>query len=117
MRISDWSSDVCSSDLHCEGALREGVLYDLLGRHHHEDVRERTLGSLMERYHVDQEQAARVERKALHAFDKVADDWDLNDGVWREMLGGAAKVHEVGRAEERRVGQGGVGMCRSRGAL
>jgi exopolyphosphatase/guanosine-5'-triphosphate,3'-diphosphate pyrophosphatase len=32
---------------HSEGALREGVLYDLLGRHQHEDVRERTLGSLM----------------------------------------------------------------------
>ena len=81
---------------HCEGALREGVLYDLLGRHHHEDVRERTLTSLMERYHVDLEQAVRVERKALHAFDQVAKDWDLEDGVWRELLGWAAKVHEVG---------------------
>ncbi len=81
---------------HCEGALREGVLYDLLGRHHHEDVRERTLGSLMERYHVDMEQAARVERKALHGFDQVAADWQLDDGVWRELLSWAAKVHEVG---------------------
>lgn len=43
--------------------------------------------SLMERYHVDLEQAARVERKALHAFDQVAEDWDLDDGVWRELLG------------------------------
>jgi exopolyphosphatase/guanosine-5'-triphosphate,3'-diphosphate pyrophosphatase len=81
---------------HCDGALREGVLYDLLGRHHHEDVRERTLTSLMERYHVDLEQAARVERKALHAFDQVAVDWELDDGIWRELLGWAAKVHEVG---------------------
>ncbi len=64
---------------HCDGALREGVLFDLLGRHHHEDVRERTLNSLMERYHVDQGQAARVERKAL-----------------RDLLGWAAKVHEIG---------------------
>jgi exopolyphosphatase/guanosine-5'-triphosphate,3'-diphosphate pyrophosphatase len=81
---------------HCDGALREGVLYDLLGRHHHEDVRERTLSSLMERYHVDQEQALRVERKALHAFDQVVEAWGLDDGVWRELLGWAAKVHEVG---------------------
>ena len=81
---------------HCDGALREGVLYDLLGRHHHEDVRERTLSSLMERYHVDVEQAERVERKALHAFDQVATDWELDDGVWRELLGWAAKVHEIG---------------------
>ncbi len=81
---------------HCDGALREGVLYDLLGRHHHEDVRERTLSSLMERYHVDLEQVARVERKALRAFDQVTKSWELDDGVWRELLSWAAKVHEVG---------------------
>ncbi|MBU1329891.1 MAG: exopolyphosphatase [Gammaproteobacteria bacterium] len=81
---------------HSEGALREGVLYDLLGRHQHEDVRERTLSSFMERYHVDLEQAARVESKALSALDKVATDWGLNDDWHRELLSWAAKVHEVG---------------------
>ncbi|MFF7707410.1 exopolyphosphatase [Pseudomonas sp. NPDC007930] len=81
---------------HCEGALREGVLYDLMGRHQHEDVRERTLKSLMDRYHVDLEQAERVERKALHAFDQVVAAWDLDDGIWRDLLSWAAKVHEVG---------------------
>ncbi|AMA47618.1 exopolyphosphatase [Pseudomonas monteilii] len=81
---------------HCDGALREGVLYDLLGRHHHEDVRERTLSSLMERYHADQQQAERVERKALHAFDQVAAAWGLEEGNWRDLLGWAAKVHEIG---------------------
>ena len=81
---------------HCDGALREGLLYDILGRQYHEDVRERTLTSLMERYHVDLEQAARVEREALHAFDQVAEDWGLKDGLWRKMIGWAAKIHEVG---------------------
>ena len=81
---------------HCEGALREGVLYDLLGRHHHEDVRERTLSSLMDRYHADLEQAARVERKALHALEQVATAWDLDDEMWRDLLSWAAKVHEIG---------------------
>ncbi|MCU1717987.1 exopolyphosphatase [Pseudomonas sp. 5P_3.1_Bac2] len=81
---------------HSEGALREGVLYDLLGRHQHEDVRERTLSSLMERYHVDQEQAARVESKALSALDKVAADWQLEDESYRELLSWAARIHEVG---------------------
>ncbi|WP_313516288.1 exopolyphosphatase [Pseudomonas sp.] len=82
--------------LHSEGALREGVLYDLIGRQHHEDVRERTLGSLMERYHVDLEQAARVEAKALSAYEQVADAWDLRDEAWKELLTWAARVHEVG---------------------
>ncbi len=81
---------------HSEGALREGVLYDLLGRHHREDVRDRTLSFLMERYHVDTEQAARVEAKALEAFDQVAADWGLDDERLRELLGWAARIHEVG---------------------
>ncbi|MCQ4241002.1 exopolyphosphatase [Stutzerimonas stutzeri] len=81
---------------HSEGALREGVLYDLIGRHHHEDIRDRTLSFLMERYHVDTEQAARVERKALEAFDQVSSDWNLNEEWHRELLAWAARVHEVG---------------------
>lgn len=81
---------------HSEGALREGVLYDLLGRHHHEDVRERTLGALMERYHVDVQQAARVEAKALQALEKVADAWKLDDDWHRDLLQWGARVHEIG---------------------
>ena len=81
---------------HSEGALREGVLYDLLGRHQHEDVRERTLSSFMERYHVDVDQAARVEGNALAALEKVKHDWQLDEPWTREMLAWGAKVHEVG---------------------
>ncbi len=81
---------------HSEGALREGVLYDLLGRHHHEDVRERTLGALMERCHVDLEQAARVEAKALASLEQVADSWELDDDWHRDLLLWGARVHEIG---------------------
>jgi exopolyphosphatase/pppGpp-phosphohydrolase len=78
---------------HCDGALREGVLFDLLGRHHHEDVRERTLNSLMERY-VDQGQAARVERKAC-AFDQVA-GLGPEDGVGAICWAGRRKCTKWG---------------------
>ncbi|MFN3579761.1 MAG: exopolyphosphatase [Pseudomonas sp.] len=81
---------------HSEGALREGVLYDLLGRHQHEDVRERTLSALMERCHVDLEQAARVEAKAMSLFGKVAEAWQLGEDKQQNMLCWAARVHEVG---------------------
>ncbi|WP_043310886.1 exopolyphosphatase [Pseudomonas sp. ML96] len=81
---------------HSEGALREGVLYDLLGRHHHEDVRERTLSSLMERYHVDLQQAARVEAKALAALEKVASAWQLDEDWHRDLLQWGSRVHEIG---------------------
>lgn len=82
--------------VHSEGALREGVLYDLIGRHLHEDVRERTLSALMERYHVDTEQAARVEAKAVSALQQVAADWGLQDEWHLELLSWAARVHEIG---------------------
>jgi len=90
--------DACElqSMSHSEGALREGVLYDLLGRHHHEDVRERTLSALQERYHVDLEQAARVEAKALSALAQVAPAWGLDDEWHRDLLVWAARVHEIG---------------------
>ncbi|MFZ2288131.1 MAG: exopolyphosphatase [Halopseudomonas yangmingensis] len=81
---------------HSEGALREGVLYDLMGRHHHEDVRERTLNSLMERFHVDQEQALRVERKALGLLGKLQVNWGPFGEEHADLLRWAARVHEVG---------------------
>ena len=90
--------DACEIErmTHSEGALREGVLYDLLGRHHHEDVRERTLSALMERYHVDLDQAARVESKALEALEQVAQAWQLDDEWHRDLLVWGARVHELG---------------------
>ena len=42
------------------GALREGLLHDLLGRLHAEDIRETTVADLMRRYHVDATHAERV---------------------------------------------------------
>jgi len=81
---------------HSEGAMREGVLYDLLGRQQHEDVRERTLSALMERYHVDSEQAARVEAKAQRLMRKVEGQWHLSISKQVDLLTWAARVHEVG---------------------
>lgn len=79
-----------------DGALREGVLYDLVGRHHHEDVRERSISSFMARYHVDTSHALRVEHKALELLEQVAPDWDLDESWHGELLSWAARVHEAG---------------------
>ena len=53
------------------GALREGVLYDLLGRIRHEDMRDRSVERLTRRYNVDDEQGRRVERSALDCLPPV----------------------------------------------
>lgn len=85
-------NEVCYSD----GALREGVLYDMLGRLAHENVCERTISSMMKRYSVDQSQAERVQQTALQAFDQARDAWNLEDDYYRELLSWAALVHEIG---------------------
>lgn len=81
-----------------EGALREGILYDMLGRLAPEDVRERSVQSLLSRYSVDVAQAKRVQKASLETFDQVAKAWQLQDEEWRDLLGWAAMLHEVGLA-------------------
>ncbi|MBC7182486.1 MAG: Ppx/GppA family phosphatase, partial [Marinobacter sp.] len=79
-----------------DGALREGLLYDIVGRIQHEDVRERTISALQERYHVDQEHGAAVEQTAVAAWQQVADAWGLNTAADEEVLRWACRLHEIG---------------------
>lgn len=79
-----------------QGALREGVLYDLLGRIRHEDARDRTIQRFVAQYDVDIEQAGRVERTALSLFDQAAKSWKLDPKQGRAFIRWAAKLHEVG---------------------
>jgi len=78
-------------------ALREGLLYDLLGRIRDEDVRARTVESLANRYQVDQEHAERVSATALELITQVSGNWDLADDNLRHLLSWAAQLHEIGR--------------------
>lgn len=78
-----------------KGALREGLLYDLLGRSHHEDVRARSVREFAERFGVDLEHSQRVERAALGLFDQAAPAWKLEE-LDRMLLSWAAQLHEVG---------------------
>jgi exopolyphosphatase/guanosine-5'-triphosphate,3'-diphosphate pyrophosphatase len=78
-----------------EGALRHGVLYDLLGRVQHRDMREATVSQFMRRYHVDASQAERVRALALKILDEVTGDRDDRDAD-RSMLDWAARLAEIG---------------------
>jgi exopolyphosphatase/guanosine-5'-triphosphate,3'-diphosphate pyrophosphatase len=78
------------------GALREGLLYDMLGRLQDEDARERSIRAMQRRYHVDLEQAARVEGTAAALLEQVARPWQLADKRFRQVLLWAARLHEVG---------------------
>ncbi len=78
-----------------KAALREGVLYDLLGRVEEDDPRDASVAAMMQRYGIDAGQATRVEATALRLFDQVAPAWKL-DADDRRMLARAARLHEIG---------------------
>ncbi|MET0013370.1 MAG: exopolyphosphatase [Sedimenticola sp.] len=77
-------------------ALREGLIYEMLGRIHHEDVRENTVRALCRRYDVDMEHAGRVETTARMLFAQVAGEWGLLASDYTAMLAWAARLHECG---------------------
>jgi len=79
-----------------EGAMREGLLYDMVGRYTHEDARDRTVRSMQQRYHVDLEQAARVEQTALTLLEQVQESWQLHDPLAELALTWACRLHEIG---------------------
>jgi exopolyphosphatase/guanosine-5'-triphosphate,3'-diphosphate pyrophosphatase len=78
------------------GSMREGLLYDLLGRIRHEDVRDTTIRQLSQRYNVDHAQASRVERLAHACFDQVREAWGLDAELGHQLLAWAARLHEIG---------------------
>jgi exopolyphosphatase / guanosine-5'-triphosphate,3'-diphosphate pyrophosphatase len=77
-------------------ALREGLIYDMIGRDHNEDVRDRTLKALSTRYSIDEDQAQRVEVTALGLLEQAQRAWCLEDPRYHSMLSWAARMHEIG---------------------
>jgi exopolyphosphatase/guanosine-5'-triphosphate,3'-diphosphate pyrophosphatase len=78
------------------GALREGVLVDLVGRLARRDVRDRTVRRVVDRFNVDLAQAERVQRTALALFRSLGDSARPDPDWARKLLSWAALLHEVG---------------------
>jgi exopolyphosphatase/guanosine-5'-triphosphate,3'-diphosphate pyrophosphatase len=79
-----------------DGALREGLLYDIVGRFTDEDARLRSVRAMQGRYHVDQQQAQRVEATALEFLRQTQTAWELDDAFAEMALSWAARLHEIG---------------------
>ncbi|HEY4213373.1 MAG TPA: exopolyphosphatase [Steroidobacteraceae bacterium] len=79
-----------------EGAMREGLLYDMVGRFNDEDARDRTVRAMQQRYHVDLAQAERVEASVLDFLEQTRDAWRLSDPLAEQALRWAARLHEIG---------------------
>jgi exopolyphosphatase/guanosine-5'-triphosphate,3'-diphosphate pyrophosphatase len=79
-----------------EGAMREGLLYDLVGRFTDEDARVRSVRAMEQRYHVDSLQADRVEATAAALLEQVEVEWGLEDPLAESVLRWGARLHETG---------------------
>lgn len=79
-----------------DGALREGLVYDMVGRLTHEDARLRTVRALEQRYNIDSDQADRVEQAAIAMLEQVKDRWALTGRLAASLLTWAARLHEIG---------------------
>jgi exopolyphosphatase/guanosine-5'-triphosphate,3'-diphosphate pyrophosphatase len=80
-----------------DGALREGLIQDLLGRIYNHDMRSATVKSVAQRYHTDKKHASRI-KKTIHILltqlqNKYA--W-ANDETSIQFLNWAADLHEAG---------------------
>ena len=78
-----------------EGALREGAIYDLLGRIHQEDTREMSICSLQERFHSQVLRNQSVARWAERFFTSATGTWPLHEGH-QQWLRWAALTHDIG---------------------
>lgn len=79
-----------------DGALREGLLYDLLGRYSDADIRDETIEILATKNQVDTDHAKRVTQTAMQLYEAVADTWELRNNECDRFLAWAAEIHEIG---------------------
>ncbi|CAI8959347.1 exopolyphosphatase [Methylocaldum szegediense] len=79
-----------------DGALREGLLYDLVGRIYHDDIRSRTVAALATRYHVDLQQVARIQATLKVFLDQIPSIGCIDRETAEQWLNWAASLHEIG---------------------
>lgn len=79
---------------YADGALRLGVLYDLLGRFHHHDMRDSTVTQFRRRYQVEGDQVERVTATALSALGQLSEG-EPQEGD-EQFLAWACHLHEIG---------------------
>jgi exopolyphosphatase/guanosine-5'-triphosphate,3'-diphosphate pyrophosphatase len=78
------------------GAMRQGVLYDMLGRFHNQDMRDVTVSQFTQRYHVDALQARRVGALASELYNKLTAGIGAPHEDASQFIAWAARLHEIG---------------------
>jgi len=79
-----------------DGGLRLGILYDLLGRAQHDDMRAATVEGFTRRHAVDRAQAERIGALAVRFYDQLGEPDEERREESRTFLSWAAALHETG---------------------
>jgi len=79
-----------------EQGMREGLLYDLVGRITYHDVRDATVESAISRWAIDIEQAKRVTSTVEQLYDLTVTQWSTDTAQVKPLLSWAAMLHEIG---------------------
>jgi len=79
-------------------ALREGLIFDMVGKAEHIDIQSQTLNNLESRYDIDTQQSVRVVNAATQFFNQVQEEWKLDEEADLAELIHAARLHELGKA-------------------
>nr|WP_269144369.1 exopolyphosphatase [Methylicorpusculum oleiharenae] len=80
-----------------DGALREGLIHDLLGRIYNQDIRSETVQLLSERFHTDKAHSARI-KETLYFMLQQLDSFSPEDQIEDTLnyLNWAADLYEIG---------------------
>jgi len=80
-----------------DGALREGLVYDLLGRIYYSDIRSETVQIVAERYHFDAQHAARVKQTIQYILRQLNCFKSDDRETITQFMDWAAALHEIGQ--------------------
>ena len=78
------------------GALREGLLYEMLPDSRTGNIRQRTIRALSQRFHIDQQHADSVKLQVNTIYSQLKTTWDLPAGNALEILLASGDLHEIG---------------------
>ena len=78
------------------GALREGLLYEMLPNSRNSNIRQRTINALTTRFHIDRQHANNINAQIHKLFDQVASSWQLTKDNAFAILQNSCDLHEIG---------------------
>ncbi len=78
-----------------DASLKEGLIYDTLGRFDNRDARVETVEKLMEQHNIDRDQGERVSKCALSLWSELSGP-DLPGVSRTKILRWSAELHEIG---------------------